>query len=494
MSNNNTKLKRSLGLSALLATGICSMLGASINVVPFMIQRNVQGIDSYVLPAFIFAMIPALFAALAYGALSSAMPRAGGSYIYASRGLNPYLGFIASFSQWFGLSIVIGVIAYICVSFIRDVVSGLGFIEGALLFELPIIRIAVSLSLIWIFVFINIQGITTYKKTLLPMMYLMFFFGFIVIIAGFYFDANDFVAAVQAKENKVIEINSVSRFDWRVFLSASALLFSSFIGFDSIAQAGSEAKDPSKTLPRAIFLAIFLVGCFYFLFTSAVYNTVPWSYVAQESQLKDISAPGLMSYVLPSWLGVAIVLGAAIALINDLPAMLLSVSRLMFAWAEDGIFPSQISKIHPKNHTPHIALIVAGFMASIGALGSQFAGDFFLGIDIMVTSMMINFLLMCVTLITIPKVNPLLANKISVIKNRNQQLIIGILGVVFLTLFLAVHTYKDMTSDVSSWFFRSTPVWLIVMGLGSLIFSIKWREIGLTSKDQYSRFKSLPKE
>lgn len=494
MSNNNTKLKRSLGLSALLATGICSMLGASINVVPFMIQRNVQGIDSYVLPAFIFAMIPALFAALAYGALSSAMPRAGGSYIYASRGLNPYLGFIASFSQWFGLSIVIGVIAYICVSFIRDVVSGLGFIEGALLFELPIIRIAVSLSLIWIFVFINIQGITTYKKTLLPMMYLMFFFGFIVIIAGFYFDANDFVAAVQAKENKVIEINSVSRFDWRVFLSASALLFSSFIGFDSIAQAGSEAKDPSKTLPRAIFLAIFLVGCFYFLFTSAVYNTVPWSYVAEESQLKDISAPGLMSYVLPSWLGVAIVLGAAIALINDLPAMLLSVSRLMFAWAEDGIFPSQISKIHPKNHTPHIALIVAGFMASIGALGSQFAGDFFLGIDIMVTSMMINFLLMCVTLITIPKVNPLLANKISVIKNRNQQLIIGILGVVFLTLFLAVHTYKDMTSDVSSWFFRSTPVWLIVMGLGSLIFSIKWREIGLTSKDQYSRFKSLPKE
>ena len=492
--SNNTKLKRSLGLSALLATGICSMLGASINVVPFMIQRNVQGIDSYVLPAFIFAMIPALFAALAYGALSSAMPRAGGSYIYASRGLNPYLGFIASFSQWFGLSIVIGVIAYICVSFIRDVVSGLGFIEGALLFELPIIRIAVSLSLIWIFVFINIQGIATYKKTLLPMMYLMFFFGFIVIIAGFYFDANDFVAAVQAKENKVIEINSVSRFDWRVFLSASALLFSSFIGFDSIAQAGSEAKDPSKTLPRAIFLAIFLVGCFYFLFTSAVYNTVPWSYVAEESQLKDISAPGLMSYVLPSWLGVAIVLGAAIALINDLPAMLLSVSRLMFAWAEDGIFPSQISKIHPKNHTPHIALIVAGFMASIGALGSQFAGDFFLGIDIMVTSMMINFLLMCVTLITIPKVNPLLANKISVIKNRNQQLIIGILGVVFLTLFLAVHTYKDMTSDVSSWFFRSTPVWLIVMGLGSLIFLIKWREISLTSKDQYSRFKSLPKE
>ena len=194
------------------------MLGASINVVPFMIHRSVPGIDSYVLPAFIFAMLPAFFAALAYGILSSAMPRAGGSYIYASRGLNPYFGFIASFSQWFGLSIVIGVIAYICVSFIRDVVIGLGFTEAALLFELPTVKISISIALIWLFVFVNIRGASMYKKTLLPMMYLMFVLGFAVIISGFYFDTSDFVAALQAKESKVINIDQISRFDWRVFL------------------------------------------------------------------------------------------------------------------------------------------------------------------------------------------------------------------------------------------------------------------------------------
>ena len=186
MNSSNPKLKRSLGLKALMAAGICSMLGASINVVPFMIQRNVPGIGSYVLPAFMFAMIPALFAALAYGVLSSAMPRAGGSYIYASRGLNPYLGFIASFSQWFGLSIVIGVIAYICVSFIRDVISGLGFIEISLLLELPLIRVGIALALIWVFVFINIQGARSYERTLLPMMYFMILLWSIVIVTGFY--------------------------------------------------------------------------------------------------------------------------------------------------------------------------------------------------------------------------------------------------------------------------------------------------------------------
>ncbi len=494
MVNNQKKLKRSLGLVALMATGICSMLGASINVVPFMIQRNVPGIDSYVLPAFLFAMIPAFFAALAYGILSSAMPRAGGSYIYASRGLNPYLGFIASFSQWFGLSIVIGVIAYICVSFIRDVISGLGFVELSLLLELPVIRVGIALALIWIFVFINIQGARSYERTLLPMMYLMFLLGFIVIIAGFYFDTNDFVNSLKIKENRNFEVNTATNFDWRIFLSAAALLFSSFIGFDSIAQAGSEAKNPSKTLPQAILLAIVSVGSFYFLFTTAVYHTVPWSFIAEESQLKDISAPGLLSYVLPSWLGVAIILGAAIALINDLPAMLLSVSRLMFAWAEDGIFPSIISKVHPKNFTPHISLTVAGAMASFGVLGSHFAGDFFLGIDIMVTSMMVNFLLMCITLLTIPYINPKLTSKISVITKRSHQLLISIFGILFLLLFLFVHTYKDLTSNASNWYFHSTPVWLIVMFIGSIIFLLKWREIGRTDKEQYNRFKVLPKE
>ena len=470
------------------------MLGASINVVPFMIQRNVPGIDSYVLPAFLFAMIPAFFAALAYGILSSAMPRAGGSYIYASRGLNPYLGFIASFSQWFGLSIVIGVIAYICVSFIRDVISGLGFVELSLLLELPVIRVGIALALIWIFVFINIQGARSYERTLLPMMYLMFLLGFIVIIAGFYFDTNDFVNSLKIKENRNFEVNTATNFDWRIFLSAAALLFSSFIGFDSIAQAGSEAKNPSKTLPQAILLAIVSVGSFYFLFTTAVYHTVPWSFIAEESQLKDISAPGLLSYVLPSWLGVAIILGAAIALINDLPAMLLSVSRLMFAWAEDGIFPSIISKVHPKNFTPHISLTVAGAMASVGVLGSHFAGDFFLGIDIMVTSMMVNFLLMCITLLTIPYINPKLTSKISVITKRSHQSLIGIFGILFLLLFLFVHTYKDLTSNASNWYFHSTPVWLIVMFIGSIIFLLKWREIGRTDKEKYNRFKVLPKE
>ncbi|WP_339628335.1 APC family permease [uncultured Maribacter sp.] len=488
------KLTRQMGLLALTATGVCSMLGASINVVPFMIQRNVPGIGPYVLPAFAFAAIPALFAALAYGILASAMPRAGGSYIYASRGLNPYLGFVASFSQWFGLSIVIGVIAYVTVPFIRDVTLSLGWEEISNGLEVGWIRVSIALSLIWTFVAVNVRGVKSYERILLPMMFLMFTLGGIVIAAGLLYDSTDFLTGLQEKTGRTFEPTTNINFDWRIFLSAAALLFSSFIGFDSIAQAGGEAKNPTKTLPRAILLAIVGVGLFYFLFASAVYHIVPWSFVAEEAMVKDISAPGLLSYVLPSGLGIAILAGAAIALINDLPAMLLSVSRLMFAWAKDGIFPKSISKVHQKNNTPHIALFVAGTMASIGVLGSHYAGDFFLGIDIMVTSMMVNFLLMCISLVAITKVNPTLAKQISVLKNRTLQLWIGWLGIITLSAFLGIHTFKDLTAQTAAWYFHSTPIWLIVMGIASIIFGVNWRRLQKKNAQLKELFLKLPEE
>ncbi|MDH3243492.1 MAG: APC family permease [Saprospiraceae bacterium] len=494
MCEQKPSLTRQMGLLTLTATGICSMLGASVYVVPFMIQRNVPGIGPDVLPAFVLAAVPALLAAFAYAALASAMPRAGGSYIYASRGLNPYLGFVASFSQWFGLSIVIGVIAYITVPFLRDVCLNLGWSGVAASLEVGWIRVCLALLLVWTFVVINIRGARSYERTLIPMMFLMFALGTIVIVSGFSYDHSDFITALANNGGGDFLQTEASHGDWKTILSAAAILFASFIGFDSIAQAGGEARDPGRSLPRAILLAIAIVGTFYFLFTAAVYHTVPWRFVAGEAMEKDITAPGLLSYVLPTGLGAAIIAGAAIALINDLPAMLLSVSRLMFAWASDGIFPSAISKIHSTRHTPYIALIAAGGTASIGVLGSHFAGDFFLGIDIMVTSMMVNFLLMCITLISIHKINPQLAREITVFRNRGLHMLLGLSGVVVLIGFLILHTHKDLTSSASAWYFRSSPIWLIVMGFASFIFIYKWRQLKASNIDIEKRFQRLPTE
>jgi APA family basic amino acid/polyamine antiporter len=489
-----TGLTREMGTLGLTATGICSMLGASIYVMPFMIQRNVPGIGPYVLPAFLLAAIPAILAAFAYSILASAMPRAGGSYIYASRGLNPYLGFVASFSQWFGLSIVIGVVSYVIVPFIRDIAFALDWQETAALLETGWVRVSLAGLLLWTFVIVNIQGTRLYERIVIPLMFLMFFLGAIVIIAGFFFTQEDFAAGLLAKEGRVHipEVNGT--FNIKTLITAAAVLFASFIGFDSIAQAGGEARNPSRSLPLAIALTMIVVGSFYILFTAAVYHAVPWTFVAQEAISKDITAPGMLNYILPSGLTIVIVAGAAIALINDLPAMLLAVSRLMFAWAEDGIFPKNVAYVHPRFHTPHIAILMSGGMASIGILGSHFAGDFFLGIDIMVTSMMVNFLLMCITLVMISKINPTLAREIKIIRNRNIQKVLGWAGILILSSFLIIHIWKDLSSDVEAWYYHSTPIWLIVMTIASIIFFKEFAILKKKGIDTDQLFNNLPPE
>ncbi len=492
--SSTTGLTRELGLLGLAATGICSMLGAAINVVPIMIHRNVPGIGPYVLHAYVYGAIPAILAALAYAVLSSAMPRAGGSYVFGSRGLSPYWGFVASFSQWFGLSIAIGVVSYVLIPFLRDIAAALGWQPLAESLDVGLVRVTLALAFLWTFVGVNLRGVRLYERTLIPLMFLMFALGAVVIVAGFAFDHQDFAAAVQLGEGRTIPEATAPPFRVSTYLAASALLFSSFIGFDSIAQAGGEVRNPSRSLPLAIGITVFTVGTFYMLFTAAVYHAVPWTYVAEQAQTRDLTAPGLLGYLLPPAWTVAIVAGAAVALINDLPAMLLAVSRLMFAWAEDGIFPRGVAAVHPEWRTPHVAIVLSGLMATVGIVGSHLAGDFFLGVDILVTSMLVNFLVMCLAVLALPGRNPEIARHVSVLPSRPAQVAVAAGGVVMLTIFLCVHVWKDLSTPVAAWYFHSTPVWLAVMAVATAIYRRELRALHAEGVDTRELFSTLPRE
>jgi amino acid transporter len=489
-------LVREMGLLGLTATGIASMVGAGINVIPFMIQRSVPGIGALVQPAFLFAAIPAVLAGFAYAILASAMPRAGGSYVYASRGLHPYLGFIASFSQWFSLCVAIGVVSYVLVPFLRDVAIAAGWTAIAATLEGGAARMLIPLFVLWAFAAVNVLGIQSYQRILVPLLGLTFLLGGVVIVAGYSFDHQDFARALAARGKAVPASVAVGDQppEWRRFLSATTLLFASYIGFDSIAQAGGEAKNPGRTLPLAIALSIGIVGVFYMLFTGAVYHAVPWQYVYAQARQHDITAPGLLGLLLPRGWTVAIVAGAAVALAKDLPAMLLGVSRLMFAWAEDGIFPRAVSAIHPRYRTPYLAILASAAMATLGILGSHLAGDFFLGVDILVTSMLVNFVLMCLAVLMLPRRNPALAREVKIVRNRGVQVALALLGIVWLGGFLAIHTIRDLQAPVAAWYFRSTPVWFLVMGVGSIVYLRETRALRHSGRDLEQIFASLPPE
>src|SRR5688500_17302656 len=230
------RLAREMGLLGLIATGVCAMVGAGINVIPFMIQRHEPDIGPYVLPAFAIAMLPAMLAGLAYAVLASAMPRTGGTYVYACHGLNPYLGFVASFSQWFALCVAIGVVSYVLVPFLRDIAVTAGWGSVAAALERGPVRLTISLGELWAAVGVNLRGIALYERLVVPLMFLTFVLGGIVIVAGFAFNHADFAAVVLAREGQALPTGAAPALGGGAILTASALLFASFIGFDSVAQ------------------------------------------------------------------------------------------------------------------------------------------------------------------------------------------------------------------------------------------------------------------
>ena len=75
-----------------------------------------------------------------------------------------------------------------------------------------------------------------------------------------------------------------------------------------------------------------------------------------------------------------------------------------------------------------------------------------------------------------------------------MQLIIGWMGIFSLAGFLVIHTYKDLTAEAEAWYFHSTPVWLIVMSVASIIFYVKWREFKHKGPEAFTKFKVLPEE
>jgi amino acid transporter len=485
-------LVRELGLLGLVATGVCAMLGAGVNVVPFMIQRNVPGIGPWVLVAYGLGVIPALLAAFAYAILSSAMPRAGGSYVFASRALSPYLGFVASFSQWFGLSMAIGVVSYVLVPFLRDIASALS-LEGVVsVLEVSATRLLLPLAFLWLFTAVNILGTKIYERTLVPLMVLMFVGGLVAIPAGFSFDHQDFIAAVAARDGVVVPPAPEGVFDWRIVLTASVLLFSSFVGFDAVAQAGGEAKNPGRNLPLAIVISILGVGAYYMLFTAAVYHAVPWSYIAERAMTTDLTAPGLLSYLMPTGLAVLIVAAATIALANDLPAMILSVSRLLFAWSEDGLFPKTFAAISERYRTPHWAIVASAATASVGIVLNHSSGDFFVGVDLLVTSMLVNFLLMSLSVLMLRRRNPALAREIRFLRSRPLQLVVGGVGFGLLVVLTVIQVVKDLSTDMAAWYYHASYTYLIVLGVASLLFAYGWRRLKEQGVDLEARFSTLP--
>jgi len=174
------------------------------------------------------------------------------------------------------------------------------------------------------------------------------------------------------------------------FGASLAFVVPCFLGFEATAIFGEEAEDPVRTIPRATYIAVAIIGAVYAISTWAVMSTYPLDKVISEASTHGstffFSAAG-------RFLGPGAVVAMTVLMITSMFAALLSlhnvIARYLFALARGGLLPRTIARTHDRHRSPHIAgcvqtasmlVIIAGFAVGAGdPYGGLFAWSATLG-------------------------------------------------------------------------------------------------------------------
>ena len=266
---------------------------------------------------------------------------------------------------------------------------------------------------------------------------------------------------------------------------AAAWLFFAYIGFAGISQAGGEARNARRILPRAFLIATAVICTYYLLFSWAVYHATGWKFISGfvAAAGDNASVPLIIGVIMPPALASFVAIMAALALANDIPPMLLATSRLFFAWARDGVFPRGWAAINPRFHTPHWALTACALVSTGYALICH-KWTYFAAIDTVVIALTFTYLLVALSVLTLPGRNPEISRHVAFIRSRGSQIVVACLAIVsLLPLLLLELVVQDR---------RTTSFWLGALVVGGLIFLVMWRREVKRGEDMRAVFAALP--
>lgn len=338
---NEPKLVRGIGRWDLVAIAINTIIGAGIFGLPSKVYAQ---IGSYSLFAFAACALIIGLIVLCYAEVSSRFSSTGGPYLYAREAFGPVVGFEVGWLYWI---VRVTTFAANCNLFI----TYLGFFDKRLAEGIGrnVIICAVVLGI----ALVNLIGvrqsalltnIITAGK-LIPLVLFALIGMFFITPTNFTFDV-------------VPEYGS--------FASAVLLLIYAFVGFEVAVVLGGETRDPQRSMPFALLIAILIVAILYILIQIVSIGTLP-GLAASERPLADAAANFLGSY------GAAfITLGALISILGNLNVGLLGGTRLLFAMSEKDDLPPLFANTHDKFKTPHISIAITSLVILFLTIQSSF--------------------------------------------------------------------------------------------------------------------------
>ncbi len=331
-------LPRRLGLPAAVVIGVGSMLGAGV----FVALAPAAGRAGAWLPlALALASLVAAANASSMAVLAARWPQSGGAYVYGREALGPVWGYLA------GVAFVVGKLAS-C--------AAMALAVGASVW--PGQQRVLAVGVVVVLTALGWWGVqrTTPAMAVIVLVVLVVL-GAVVVAA---------VAAEPVPHGRAGGVVSV-----RDVLAAAGLMFFAFAGYARVATLGEEVRDPARTVPRAVAIALGVVLLTYAAVTAAVLRVLDLGTLAASSvPVVDAARAAGASGLVPP-----VRAAAALAATGALLALLLGVSRTVLALARDAHLPRRLTSVDPRHGVPRAAeaavaavvvgLVLAGDLATV---------------------------------------------------------------------------------------------------------------------------------
>jgi basic amino acid/polyamine antiporter, APA family len=323
-------LKRSLGTFDAVTIGLGSMIGAGIFVA---LAPAAAAAGSLLLVGLSIAAVVAYCNATSSARLAARYPMSGGTYVYGRERLGEFWGHTA------GWSFVVGKTAS-CAAMALTV----GY------YAWPTYAHAVAVAVVVALTAVNVAGVQ--KSAWLTRVIVAIVLAVLAVVA---------VALLSSEAPEWSRLAFDDTVGIGGVLQAAGLLFFAFAGYARIATLGEEVRDPAKTIPRAILIALGLTLVVYAMVAVAVLAVLGSETLASATApLADAVAaaghPGLAPLVR---------VGAVVAAVGSLLALILGVSRTTLAMARDRHLPHSLAAVHPRFESPYRAELAVGLVVAV---------------------------------------------------------------------------------------------------------------------------------
>ncbi|GGT10573.1 amino acid permease [Streptomyces chromofuscus] len=368
-------LRKSLSALDLTVFGVGVIIGTGIFVLTGAVAKNNAG--PAVALAFVVSGVVCALAALCYAEFASTVPVAGSAYTFSYASLGELPAWIIGWDLVLEFALGTAVVAVGWSGYIASLLDNagwqlpeaLGTREGADGFGFDILAAALVLVLTAILV----VGMKLSARVTSVVVAIKVTVVLVVIIAGaFFITAGNYdpfvpepqpVEAGRSLDAPLIQLMfgwAPSNFGVMGIFTAASVVFFAFIGFDIVATAAEETKNPQRDMPRGILGSLLICTVLYVLVSIVVTGMQHYSELSVDAPLADaFKATG------HPWFAGFISFGAAVGLTTVCMILLLGQTRVFFAMSRDGLLPRFFSRVHPRFKTPHRPTILLGVLIAV---------------------------------------------------------------------------------------------------------------------------------